>query len=334
MALTDPSAKKALDMAMAKLEKQYGKNTIFYGDIMPEQVPVIPTGNLKLDLALGVGGLPRGRVIEIFGGEGLGKSLLALSLAANCQREGGLVAYIDAECDLDPEWCRFIGVDVDAMLISQPETGEEALEIAEALVKTGAVDLIIIDSVAALSPKAEVEGTMEDNHVGLQARMMAQGLRKLRQPIAETNTCFLFLNQIRDKIGFMQQGTTSPGGRALKFASSVRIELKRLGDVKNNSTGESRGTKVKAVILKNKVARPMVSCEYEVLHGVGINNYGSILELAERYELLVKKGAFYYLPGEEKYFAQGEINAIEYLKEHPEVALDLGKRIYDAYTSK
>jgi len=334
MAIDEAGAQKALELALAKLEKQYGKNTVFYGDMFPEQVPVIPTGNLKLDLALGVGGLPKGRIIEIFGAEGLGKSLLALSTAANCQREGGKVAFLDVECDLDPDWCRTLGVDVDKMMIAQPETGEETLEIAETLVKTGAVDLIIIDSVAAMSPKAEVEGSMEDNHIGLQARMMAQGLRKLRQPVAETGTCFVFLNQIRDKIGFMQQGTTSPGGRALKFAASVRIELKRMGDVKDASTGESRGTNVKAMIIKNKVARPMVSVEYQVLHGLGINNYGSLLELGERFGLISKRGAYYYKAAEEKAFAQGEIKAMAFLKENPELTEMLELEIKKAYNDK
>jgi recombination protein RecA len=334
MAMDEANATKALELALAKLEKQYGKNTVFYGDMMPEEIPVISTGNLKLDLALGVGGLPRGRVIEIFGGEGLGKSLIALSTAANCQKEGGRVAFLDVECDLDPDWCRTLGVDVDKMMIAQPETGEETLEIAETLVKTGAVDLIVVDSVAAMSPKAEVEGSMEDNHIGLQARMMAQGLRKLRQPIAETNTCFVFLNQIRDKIGFMQQGTTSPGGRALKFAASVRIELKRMGDVKNKSTGESRGTEVKASVIKNKVARPMVSVTYEVLHGVGFNNYGSMLELGERFGLVTKRGAYYYKPNDDKSFAQGEIAAIQYLMDNPDLADMLELEVKRAYNDK
>ena len=334
MVLDDPAAKKALELALAKLEKQYGKNAVFYGDIFPENVPVISTGNLKLDLALGVGGLPRGRIIEIFGGEGLGKSLLAISTAANCQKEGGRVAYIDAECDLDPDWCRVLGLDVDNMMISQPESGEEALEIAETLVKTGVVDLVVVDSVAALSPKAEIEGSMEDNHIGLQARMMAQGLRKLRKPIAETNTCFVFLNQIRDKIGFMQQGTTSPGGKALKFASSVRIELKRMGDIKDPKDGTSRGTEVKAIIVKNKVAKPMVSVTYNVLHGVGIDNYGSMLELGERYGLITKRGAYYYKANDEKSFAQGQISAVEFLKENPDLTEMLISEIVRLHNDK
>lgn len=334
MTLDPATAQKALDLAFAKIEKLYGKNAVFYGDILPEEVPVIPTGNLKLDLALGVGGLPRGRITEIFGAEALGKSLLAISTAANCQKAGGKVAYIDAECDLDPDWCKTLGLDIDKMIIAQPESGEEALEISETLVKTGAVDLVVVDSVAALSPKAEIEGTMEDNHIGLQARMMAQGLRKLRQPIAETNTGFIFLNQIRDKIGFMQQGTTSPGGRALKFAASVRIELKRMGDVKNAKDGTSRGTEVKAIIIKNKVAKPMVSVTYNVLHGIGIDNYGSLLELGERFALVTKRGAYYYKGNDEKSFAQGEINAIEFLKENPDLTEMLELEIKRLYNDK
>lgn len=324
---------KHLDLALAKIEKQFGKNAVFLGSGLPEKVPVISTGNFRLDLALGVGGLPKGRIVEIFGAEGLGKSLIALSTAANCQAEGGRVAYIDVECDLDPDWCKALGVNVDDMLISQPESGEEALEIAETLIETGGMDLVVIDSVAAMTPKSELEGSMEDLQVGAQARMMAKGLRKLRQPVLETNTCLVFLNQIRDKIGFMQQGTTSPGGRALKFAASVRIELKRIGDVKNNSNGESVGTRVKAVVLKNKVARPAKTAEYEVLHGIGVNNFGAILEEAEKCGTIIRKGAFYYRRGEDKYFAQGAAAAYTYMSDHPDFAQSVRFEVEEALKS-
>jgi recombination protein RecA len=245
--------KKSLELAIAALDKEFGKNTIFRGNYLPESVDVISTGNFKLDLALGVGGLPKGRIVEIFGAEALGKSLLSLSTAAECQKAGGTVGYIDAECDLDPTWASKLGVDMDDMYICQPDYGEVGLEVADKLIKTGEIDLLIIDSVAALVPKAELDGSMEDNHIGLQARMMAQALRKIRHSVSETNTCLVFINQIRDKIGFMQQGTTSPGGRSLKFAASVRIELKNMGiikDAKNNN--EPRGTRVKATVLRTR----------------------------------------------------------------------------------
>jgi len=322
---------KSLELALAKLEKQFGIGAVFYGNATPEKIPVIPTGNFKLDLALGVGGLPKGRITEVFGAETLGKSLLALNVAANCQSEGGRVAYIDAECDLDADWCIDLGVDPSKMIISQPEYGEEALEIAETLVKTGKVDLIVIDSVAALTPKAEIDGSMSDLQVGAQARLMAKGLRKLRQPVSQNNVCLLFLNQIRDKIGFMQSGTTSPGGRSLKFYSSVRIELKKMGEVKSNTDGTTLGTKVKAVILKNKVARPAISVEYNIIHGVGFDNHGMILEMGKQYGLIIQKGAYYYIPDNDKSFAQGERNACQYLKENPGFTKDLALSVMKSY---
>lgn len=305
--------KKSIDLAIAALDKQYGKNSVFHGDYMPEEVAVIPTGNFRLDLALGVGGFPKGRIVEVFGAEALGKSLLSLSAVAECQKQGGTALYIDAECDLDPIWATTLGVDMDRLYIAQPEHGEAALEIADEMISTGELDLVVIDSVAALVPKAELEGSMEDNHIGLQARMMAQALRKIRHSVSETNTCLVFINQIRDKIGFMQQGVTTPGGRALKFAASVRVELKNMGQIKDNKTNEHKGTRVKATVMKNKVAAPYKSVEYDVLHGVGFNNFGSVLELAKKFGLVTMRGAYYYLPGEEKSFAQGEQGAIEAL---------------------
>lgn len=307
---------KALELAIAALGKEFGKNTVIYGKADIDDVEVIATGNFELDLALGVGGLPRGRISEIFGPEGLGKTLLALSAVANCQAEGGLAAYIDSECDLHPEWAAKVGVSLAKLIIAQPSSGEEALTIAEKLIATGQVDLVVFDSVAAMTPMSEIEGEMTDQQVGAQARMLSKGLRKLRHPIAQTNTCVIFTNQVRDKIGFMQQGTTSPGGKALKFYSSVRIELKRMGDIKNND-GESIGTKVKAQILKNKVGNPMKVVEWENIHGLGFNNFAAILRLAVKDKLVTKSGAWYYKgygdTKEEKYFAQGEINAVEYL---------------------
>lgn len=317
---------KALELAIAKLEKQFGKNTVIFGNVLPEEVPVISTSNFKLDLALGVGGLPKGRIIEIFGGEALGKSLIALGCVAECQKAGGRAAYIDVECDLDPEWAQKLGVNMAELVIAQPESGEEALQIAEDLIKTGLIDLMVVDSVAAMTPKSEIEGNMDDMQVGAQARMMAKGLRKLRHPVAETNTCLVFINQIRDKIGFMQQGTTSPGGRSLKFAASVRIELKRISDIKSNS-GESLGTRVKALVLKNKVAAPMKAVEYDILHGQGFNNLGAVIELSERLGLIRKSGAYYYRLSEEKSFAQGMNNAIEALANDSQWLEQLKKEI-------
>lgn len=330
--MTDPKTDlKSLELAIAKLEKQFGKNAVIFGTSAPEEIPVISTSNFKLDLALGVGGLPKGRIIEIFGGEALGKSLLALGAIAECQRDGGRAAYIDVECDLDPDWAQKLGVNLSELIIAQPESGEEALQIAEDLIKTGAIDLMVVDSVAAMTPKSEIEGNMDDMQVGAQARMMAKGLRKLRHPVAETNTCLVFINQIRDKIGFMQQGTTSPGGRSLKFAASVRIELKRISDVKSNA-GESLGTRVKAMVIKNKVAAPMKAVEYDVLHGHGFNNFGAVVELSERLGLIRKSGAYYYKIGEEKSFAQGMNAAMEYLNNNPEWLEELKKEIKERYT--
>jgi len=318
---------QALHLAIAKLDKEFGKNTVIFGNALPDKVDVVPTGNFKLDLALGVGGFPKGRIIELFGAEALGKSLLSLSAVAECQAMGGLAAYLDVECDLDPDWATKLGVNLDDLVLAQPEYGEQTFTILHDLIKTNLFDLIVVDSVAAMTPKAELEGEMEDQQVGAQARMMAKGLRKTRHAVLEAKTCVIFINQIRDKIGFMQTGTTSPGGRALKFAASVRIELKRMGDAKN-SKQEVVGTKVKALILKNKVARPMRALEFDVLHGVGFSNFGMILDLAEKHGLINKKGGgYYYKIGEDKSFAQGEAAAIEYLASDLEWVEELKKNI-------
>ena len=307
--------KKKLDLVIASINKQFGANTVIFGDTLPEDVDVISSGNFKLDLGLQVGGFPRGRIVEIFGGEGLGKSLLALSTVAEAQAAGsGLVGYIDAECDTDPDWATKLGVKLDELVFAQPEYGEKAFEILHSLLESNMFSLIVVDSVAALTPKAEYDSPMLDNHVGLQARMMAQGLRKTRALISSSNTCVIFINQIRDKIGFMQSGTTSPGGRALKFYSSVRIELKKIQELKSTKTGESIGLRVKALILKNKVGKPMRSVEYNIIHGMGFSNFSSILELADKHGLIIKKGGgYYYKIGEEKSFAHGEDDAVGYL---------------------
>jgi recombination protein RecA len=332
---------KELTLALAKLEKQFGKNTIFTGDVMPDDVDVISTGNFLLDLKLGVGGLPKGRIIEIFGGEGLGKSLLSLSTVAACQKAGGRALYVDAECDLSPEWAETLGVDMDTLYISQPEYGEAGLQVVMDMVATGGFDLVVVDSVAALTPKAELEGTLEDSHVGLQARMMGQALRMMRQSISDTGTCVIFINQVRDKIGFMANGgTTTPGGRALKFFSSVRIELKKMGDLKDSKTGESRGTRIKANILKNKVGTPMKTLEYNVIHGLGFNNGSAVLEEAKKLGLVQTKGAYYYKvdfeTGEvsDKTFAQGEMGAIDAFDSDPQWASLLTNKVKERFTAK
>lgn len=322
--------KKALDLAIASLEKDFGKNAVFYGDALPEEVEVIPTGNFGLDLALQVGGFPKGRIVHVYGGEGLGKSLLALSTVAECQMAGGLVAYIDAECDVDPDWATYNGVNLKELVFAQPESGEEALEILDTLVRTGCFDLIVVDSVAALTPKAELEGTMTDQQMGLQARMMAKGLRKTRNAISENNVCVFFINQVREKIGPVG-GTVAPGGRALKFYSSVQIELKKIKSLTDSRTGESTGSTIKALIQKNKVGRPMKSLEYDVLHGLGFNNFGFILQKAVEFKLLEKRGAYYYRQGEEKFFAQGEKSACEYLASDLDFTRELKEQIKKNY---
>lgn len=322
---------KAVELAIAQLEKEYGKNAVMHGNTLPDDVRVISTGNFKLDMALGVFGLPLGRIVEIFGAEGLGKSLLAILLIANCQKAGGKALYVDVECDSDPAWMAFNGVNLDDLFIAQPESGEEALEIVDKMIKTGAFDLVVVDSVAALTPKAEIEGSMSDVQVGAQPRLMGKALRKLRQPVSENETCLVFINQIRDKIGPMQQGTTTPGGRALKFYSSVRIELKRISNVTVSATGEVIGTRVKATVVKNKVAAPMKSVEYDVLHGVGFNNGGAIVELAERFKLIRKSGSYYYKNGEDKSFAQGLNNAAEAILSDPKWLEELKAQIKEEY---
>lgn len=331
---------KQLQLALAKLEKQFGKNTVILGDIIAEDVNVHSTGNFRLDIALGVGGLPKGRITEIFGPEALGKSLLAYGLVADCQRKGELALYIDAECDVHPEWAEKNGVDMKSLYLSQPSNGEEGLQIVIDLIATGAFSLVVVDSVAALTPQAEMDGSMEDMQVGAQARMMSKALRKVRESVKDTDTALVFINQVRDKIGFMANGgTTSPGGRALKFYSSVRIELKKMGDIKDKN-GESKGTRVKANVLKNKVATPMKTVEYDILHGHGFNNSGSILELAEKYGLVKRSGSWYskvdLTTGEvaDKSFAQGADQVILYMEDNPEWALTLADKVKEIMMPK
>ena len=293
--MTSKNENKELELALAQIEKQFGKGTIIDSThFVNQDIEVIPTGSYAMDKALGVGGLPAGRITEIFGGEGLGKSLMALCLTANAQKEGHKVLYVDAEHDLDPTWAKFIGVDMEKLLIHQPEDGEQALEVAHTLIKTGAVKLVIIDSVAAMTPRNIIEGNMDQSTVAELPRLFSKALSKMRGDIKKTETVFVLLNQIRDKIGFMQSGVESPGGRAIKFYSSVRIKLVRTGDLIEG--GEVVGTKIKAKTLKNKVASPHKECSYNIVDGFGFDNYADIIDDAVDLGIVIKKGTWFYLP--------------------------------------
>ncbi|MFA6078365.1 MAG: recombinase RecA [Candidatus Omnitrophota bacterium] len=316
---------KALDLAVSQIEKQFGKGSIMkLGQDFKVDVPAIPTGSITIDMALGVGGVPRGRVIEIFGPESSGKTTLTLSIIANAQRLGGQAAFIDAEHAFDPAYAKRIGVNLDNLLMSQPDTGEQALEIAETLVKSNAVDVVVIDSVAALTPRAEIEGDIGDSHMGLQARLMSQALRKLSGSIAKSKTCVIFINQIREKIGvFFGNPETTPGGRALKFYASVRIDLRRIASLKKGE--EVVGNRVRASIVKNKVAAPFRKAEFDIMYDEGISKTGSVLDMAETLGILQKSGSWLLL-GEEK-LGQGKENAKAYLKENPKIVERLEKEI-------
>lgn len=316
---------KALELALGQLEKQYGKGAVMrLGEATKLNVQVIPTGCLALDIALGVGGLPKGRIIEIFGTESSGKTTIALHCAAEAQKAGGTAAIIDAEHAVDPIYAKALGVDVDNLLISQPDTGEEALEIADALVRSGAIDLVIVDSVAALVPKAEIEGEMGDSHVGLQARLMSQALRKLGGNLSRSNTSCIFINQLREKIGVMfGNPETTPGGRALKFWASVRLEVRRGEAIKNGTDVIGSRTKVK--VVKNKVAPPFRSCEFDILFGQGISREGSILDVGVEQGVIVKSGAFFSY-GDQR-LAQGRENARVFLVENPAVCAEIESKI-------
>ncbi|MEW5761727.1 MAG: recombinase RecA [Bacillota bacterium] len=317
---------KALDIAVAQIERQFGKGAIMkLGEASSRlTVEVIPTGSLALDLALGVGGIPRGRVIEIFGPESSGKTTVALHVIAEAQKAGGAAAFIDAEHALDPLYARKVGVDIDNLLVAQPDTGEQALEIAEALVRSGAIDVIVVDSVAALVPRAELEGEMGDIHVGLQARLMSQALRKLTGVISKSRTSAIFINQIREKVGVMfGNPETTPGGRALKFYASVRLEVRKLEALKQGA--EVIGSRVRAKVVKNKVAPPFKQADFDILYGEGISREGSILDLGVDLKIISKAGAWYSY-GEER-LGQGRESAREYLKEHRELAEEIEKKI-------
>ena len=322
----DAGRRKALDMAVAAIEKNYGKGAIMRlgSDAPVEIVPIISTGAISLDAALGIGGIPRGRVTEIFGPESSGKTTLALHVIAEAQRTGGIAGFIDAEHALDLSYARKLGISTEDLLISQPDTGEQALEIAEMLVRSGALDVLVVDSVAALVPKAEIEGEMGDAHMGLQARLMSQALRKLTGTISKSRTAIVFINQIRQKIGVMfGNPETTTGGNALKFYATVRLDIRRIAQIKKDDSVIGGRTRVK--VVKNKLAPPFREAEFDILYGEGISREGDILDLGVEQDVVEKSGAWYSVGGER--IGQGRENARLFLKEHPEMAGDLAKKI-------
>jgi len=315
-------------MALGQIEKQFGKGSVMkMGDKGTMAVESIPTGALALDIALGIGGLPRGRVVEIYGPESSGKSTLAMHVVAEAQRNGGVCAYVDAEHAMDPVYAAKIGVDVDELLISQPDTGEQALEISDMLVRSGAIDVLVVDSVAALTPRAEIEGEMGDSHVGLQARLMSQALRKLTANLNKTQTICIFINQLREKTGVMfGSPETTPGGRALKFYSSVRLDIRRIESIKDGVEVVGNRTRVK--IVKNKVAPPFRQAEFDIMYGKGISREGSLLDIGVEHDIVKKSGAWYTYEGEQ--LGQGRENAKAFLTEHPEVMVEIQDRVLRA----
>ena len=316
---------KALDMALHQIEKQFGKGSIMrLGDAKAVSMKVIPTGSLALDIALGVGGVPRGRVVEIYGPESSGKTTLALHIIAEAQKAGGIGAFIDVEHAQDPVYAKQLGVDIDNLLISQPDNAEQALEIAEALVRSGAVDVVVIDSVAALVPRAEIEGEMGDAHVGLQARLMSQALRKLTGAISKSNTTVIFTNQIREKVGIMfGNPETTPGGRALKFYASIRMDIRRIETIKQGS--EVIGNRTRVKVVKNKVAPPFREAEFDIMYGQGISREGNILDIGAQLDIINKSGAWYSY-GDIR-LGQGRENAKEYLRQNPELSQEIEDRV-------
>ncbi len=327
--MADIQKSKALEVTIAQIEKQFGKGSIMkLGEKKQEAIDVIPTGSIGLDLALGVGGVPRGRIIEIYGPESSGKTTLCLHIIAEAQKRGGIAAFIDAEHALDVNYARALGVNTDDLLISQPDTGEQALEIAEMLVRSGAVDVIVIDSVAALVPKAEIEGEMGDAHMGLQARLMSQALRKLTAAISKSGTTVIFTNQIRMKIGvFFGNPETTTGGYALKFYASVRMDIRPISPIKEGN--DKIGTRTKVKVVKNKVAPPFKEAEFDIVYGTGISKEGEVLDIASDINIIEKSGAWYSYKGER--IGQGRENAKQYLKEHPEVLKEIENAILEKY---
>lgn len=323
--------KKALDIAMAQIEKNFGKGAVMkLGEVGNVSIDSIPSGALSLDIALGIGGFPRGRIIEIFGPESSGKTTVALHAIAEAQKQGGIAAFIDAEHALDPVYARNLGVDVDNLIVAQPDTGEQALEIAEQLIRSGAVDIITIDSVAALVPKAEIDGEMGDSHVGLQARLMSQALRKITGVLNKSNTVAIFINQLREKVGVMfGNPETTPGGRALKFYASVRLDVRKQEAIKVN--GEVMGTRTKVKVVKNKVAPPFREAIFDIVYGKGISNEGCVLDLATDMDIVNKSGAWFAYNGQK--IGQGRENAKSYLKENPDIMAEIEKKVRDNFNA-
>ena len=317
--------KKALDVALSQIEKQFGKGSVMrLGDYKAMEIESIPTGSLSLDIALGIGGLPRGRIIEIYGPESSGKTTLALSVVAEAQKLGGEAAFIDAEHALDPVHAKKLGVDIDNLIVSQPDTGEQALEITESLVRSGAIDVVVVDSVAALVPKAEIDGDMGDSHMGLQARLMSQALRKLAGAINKSKTVLIFINQLREKIGVMfGNPETTTGGRALKFYASVRLDIRKIENIKQD--GEVKGNRVRVKVIKNKVAPPFREAEFDIVYGEGISKAGNILDMAVNMDIIEKSGSWFSYDGNR--IGQGRENVKKYLKENPEILADVEQKV-------
>jgi recombination protein RecA len=320
-----PDRQKALEAALAQIDKQFGKGSIMrLGDETRAPIEVIPTGSIALDVALGIGGLPRGRVVEIYGPESSGKTTVALHAVANAQRNGGIAAFIDAEHALDPEYAAKLGVDTDALLVSQPDTGEQALEIMDMLVGSGSLDVVVIDSVAALVPRAEIEGDMGDSHVGLQARLMSQALRKITGRLSQTKTTAIFINQLREKIGvFFGSPETTTGGKALKFYASVRIDVRRIQTLKEGA--DSVGNRTKAKIVKNKMAPPFKIAEFDIIYGQGISREGGIIDMGVEHGLIKKSGSWFTYDGDQ--LGQGMENSRRFLRDNPELAAELERLI-------
>ncbi|MBB4685009.1 recombinase RecA [Amycolatopsis jiangsuensis] len=320
-----PDKDKALELALAQIDKQYGKGSVMrLGEDTRPPIAVIPTGAIALDVALGIGGLPRGRVIEVYGPESSGKTTVALHAVANAQRGGGIAAFIDAEHALDPEYAKALGVDTDALLVSQPDTGEQALEIADMLIRSGALDILVIDSVAALVPRAEIEGEMGDSHVGLQARLMSQALRKITGALSNSGTTAIFINQLREKVGVMfGSPETTTGGKALKFYASVRLDVRRIETLKDG--GEAVGNRTRVKVVKNKVAPPFKQAEFDILYGQGVSREGSLIDMGVDQGILRKSGAWYTYEGDQ--LGQGKENARRFLRDNPDIANEVEKRI-------
>ena len=330
--MAEAEREKALDAALGQIEKQFGKGSVMrMGDNVGMNIESIPTGALSLDLALGIGGLPRGRIVEIYGPESSGKSTLAMHAVAEAQRNGGICAYIDAEHAMDPVYARAIGVNVDDLLISQPDTGEQALEIADMLIRSGALDVLVIDSVAALTPRAEIEGDMGDTHVGLQARLMSQALRKLTGTLSKSSTIAIFINQLREKIGVMYGSPeVTPGGRALKFYSSIRLDIRRIEAIKDGTDVVGNRTRVK--VVKNKCSAPFKQAEFDIMYGKGISREGSLLDVAVDLGFIKKSGAWFTYEGEQ--LGQGRENVKTFLMENPQLMAEIDDRVRDCLAPK